>query len=109
MKSQLNIIYENLLAGKTVTLEFQSESELKSFYDRLRTTRSRYESKYQDSIGEALSPDKVIRITKHIFKDSIQASIRLDTPQAKKSNFKIISITTNDQDSKQVSGTLESN
>lgn len=98
MSSQVTPIYEKLLAGNTVSIEFPTSQDFTNLYSQLRTIKSKYEKKYFDSFDTALASDKSIQyklesLDSEVGKFPATVTFFLATPEVRtKTKFTIISI-----------------
>ena len=92
--STITHIYEELLADKSVTIQCQSLQHIKDIYSRLRTTKYRYDKKYQDfEPGVSLSGIKVIRYTIYDIENPFKVTFFLgDSLRNPEIKFDIISV-----------------
>ena len=89
----LTQLFEELFAGKRVTISFPTDSSFTSFYSQIRTAKSRYESKFKYLFDESLTDGKVVRVLKEKSQDSsINATFYLGEPIRAAQQFTILSI-----------------
>lgn len=64
--SDLTKVYEELLAGKKVTISLACAADISTIYSRLRVVKYKYDKKFVELTGEKISEDKVIHVVADI-------------------------------------------
>jgi len=96
---QISQLFEKLYAGARITLSFPDEKSFDNFYSQLRTSKSRYELKFQKVFGESLTAGQVVRVVKYEVVDGytneLRAEFFLGPPKNStiKKDFTILNIT----------------
>ena len=87
-------LFEQLFAGKQLTLQFTNTSAYNSFYSQIRTAKSRYESKFKLLFDESLTGNKVVRVSRvESHTSQIEATFYLGDPiRQSNQQFTIVSI-----------------
>lgn len=89
-------LYEQLLAGNSVTLEFSARADFLSVFSQFRSIKSKFDKQFKDLTGSTITEGKVIKTTQI---DKSRHDYLFELAERKvvdKISFKILEITPSD-------------